>query len=361
MMKGGNLIIFHRNNFFKYMPAKKPGKEALYYRPLADGVVRCELCPNVCLIAPGVKGACHARQNKNGRLYSLTYGRPVAINIDPIEKKPLFHFLPGAAVFSLGTAGCNFHCRHCQNWEISQIDPEQIPTSYQSPEEIVAVAKKAKTKIIAFTYTEPTVFYEYMLDIARLAKKSGFKNIIVSNGYINPLPFKKLLPYIDGANIDLKGFTEDFYRRLTQGRLAPVLNNLKIIRKTGVHLEITYLIIPGENDNDKEISKMASWLKDNLGQDTILHFSRFYPSYKMLDHEITPKATITRARELALKAGLKYVYTGNLDDEIGQNTYFKDGAVAIRRDGFSVLENNLGGGRHQTQKCRTETIPGVWK
>jgi pyruvate formate lyase activating enzyme len=332
-------------------------REAMYYEKLSDGLVRCNLCPNRCVLAPGQIGICRARKNIDGRLYTLNYGQPVAVHIDPIEKKPLFHFLPGAKAYSLATAGCNLRCQYCQNWDISQVSPEALPVPRQTPAQIVDQATESGAQVIAFTYSEPIVFYEYMLDIAKLARQRGLKTVMISGGYINQEPLKNLLPYLDGVKIDLKAFSDEFYQKITNGHLQPVLDTIKTIHNNGTHLEIVYLLIPGENDSDEEITKMAQWLKENIGPDTILHFSRFYPQYKMTYKPPTPVATVRHARDLALRAGLKYVYTGNINYPAGETTYCPDGTAAIIRQGYFVVKNILTNGQ-----CPDGTkIPGVWK
>ncbi len=331
-------------------------KEASWYTQLANGLVQCNLCPNNCLLKPSQRGLCKARENINGKLYALNYGLPVSVHLDPIEKKPFFHFLPGSEAFSLAAAGCNFSCLNCQNWQISQQPPESFSVDYLTPEQVVQAAFDSGAKVIAYTYSEPISFYDYMLDIAKLAKQAGLKNVMVSNGYINPEPLKELLPYLDAVKIDLKGFSEDFYQKITGGKLQPVLETIKIIKNSGKHLEITNLLIPGENDSEKEIRAMVKWLKENVGEDTILHFSRFHPDYKLQNLPPTPVETVEYARQIALEEGLKYVYTGNIYFPEGEATFCPDGSIGIKRQGFFVMENNLKNG-----KCPDGTaIPGIW-
>ncbi|MDD5178036.1 MAG: AmmeMemoRadiSam system radical SAM enzyme [Candidatus Nanoarchaeia archaeon] len=284
-------------------------KQALFYTKKENNKVQCNLCPNNCLIPENKIGSCRARKNIKGVLYSLVYGKPASINIDPIEKKPLYHFLPGTQVLSFGTFGCNLHCLFCQNWEISQAMNEDI--EILEPKRIVELAKEYKTPSIAYTYTEPAIFFEYVLETAKLAKKEKIKNVMVSNGYINEKPLKELIKYIDAFNIDLKAFDEDFYKKICFGKLKPILETLKLIKKYKKHLEITNLIIPTKNDNLKEIEKMCVWISKNLGKDTPLHFSRFFPCYKLTNLEPTPIETLVKAKEIAKKY-LKYVYIGNV-------------------------------------------------
>ncbi len=332
-------------------------KEANYYKKLKNKTVQCQLCPRFCTIKENSRGNCGVRINKEGKLYSLVYGKPCAIHVDKIEKKPLYHFLPGTNSFSIATAGCNLHCLYCQNWEISQCKPEEISHLNLSPEEIVKKAIKEKCKSISYTYSEPTIAIEYFLDIAKLAKKNKLKNIIVSNGFINEEPLKEWCKYLNGANIDLKSFDDKFYRELTTASIKPILNTLKILKENNVWLEITNLIIPKKNDNIEEIKKMSTWIKDNLGKDTPLHFSRFSPMYKMSNIQSTTEKTLLKAKETALKAGLKYVYIGNINIENSENTYCpKCKKLLIERMGFTVLQNNIKNG-----KCSCgEKIPGIW-
>jgi len=332
-------------------------KEAMYYEQLASERVQCNLCPNRCILEKEQRGLCKVRKNIDGKLYSLIYGKPVTVHVDPIEKKPLFHFLPGANAYSLATVGCNLSCQHCQNWDISQAFPEDVKPYDKTPEEIVEEALAAKAEVIAFTYSEPIVFYEYMLDIAKIARENNLKTVMISGGYINKEPLLNLLPYLDGIKIDLKAFSEDFYLKITNGNLQPVLDTIKTIYQSGKHLEIVYLIIPGENDSDEEITAMSQWLKENVGEDAIVHFSRFHPQYKMTNKPPTPLETIKHARDLAIKAGLKYVYTGNIEYSQGETTYCPDDSIAIQRKGYFILKNALTNG-----KCADGTkIPGVWE
>lgn len=333
-------------------------KEAMYWDELAGGAVQCQLCPRKCVLRPGERGFCRVRKNIDGKLYSLVYGKPVAIHLDPIEKKPLFHFLPGSLAYSLATVGCNLGCLYCQNWEISQASPEEVKFINKTPEELVEEALSTGAQSIAYTYTEPTIFYEYMLETAKLARERGLKNVVVTAGYINPEPLKELLKYIDAIKVDLKAFNDNFYRRIVGGRLGPVLETLKTIKEEGVWLEIVYLVIPRENDNEAEIREMSQWILKNLGENTPLHFTRFYPTYKLKNLPPTPEATVKKARQIALEEGLKYVYTGNLGDPVTESTYCPNSnEIAIERKGFFVTKNNLNKGI-----CPNgEQIPGIWE
>lgn len=333
-------------------------KEALFYDKLDNKAVQCHLCPRNCFIPSGKRGFCGVRENRNGTLYTLSYGKLVTVHIDPIEKKPLFHFLPGSTAFSIATAGCNLRCKFCQNWEISQKLPEEVDYKYVEPAELIKKLQASGSNIIAYTYTEPTIFYEYMLETAKLARASGIKNVMHSAGYINEQPLRELAKYLDAANIDLKGFNNDYYAKMSEGSLEPVLASLKVLKQEGVHLEITNLVVPGYNDDDESIIKMCLWIKDNLGPDTPLHFSRFHPEYKLLGVILTPIETLERARQIARDCGLKYVYIGNVPAHPGENTYCpRCQKPLIKRSGFIITEINLING-----KCRFcgEKIDGVW-
>ena len=319
--------------------------------------VQCELCPNGCVLDEGQHSRCRARMNKGGVLYSLVYGKPCAVHVDPIEKKPFSHFLPGTTAFSIATAGCVLSCKFCQNWQISQARPEDTDTYDLPPDEVVRKAMFYECRSISYTYTEPTVFYEYMYDTAVIAKKYDIKNTMHSCGYINEKPLRKLSKYMNAANIDLKGFTEDFYNRICNGSLKPVLNSLVVLKQEGVWLEITNLVLPTLNDDMKTIKEMCKWIKKNLGVDTPIHFSRFYPQYKLDNLPPTPLETITEARKTAMDVGLKYVYIGNIRHE-GENTYCpKCKKMLIEREGYFVKQNNIVNGK--CKFCST-SIAGVW-
>ena len=329
-----------------------------YFTPLEGGEIQCELCPHRCRVAKGKRGICRVRENRDGKYYSLVYGNPCAVHLDPIEKKPFSHVLPGTTSFSLATAGCNFQCKFCQNWEISQAFPEDIFSFEVSPELMVSRAKEIGARSIAYTYVEPTIFYEYMSDIGILAKKAGLLNVTHSNGFINPEPLKNLCKVLDAANIDLKGFTENFYRELCSGELNPVLETLKTLKKEKVHVEITNLIIPTKNDEISVLKEMCLWIRKELGPDTPIHFSRFYPLYKLKTLPPTPVSTLEKAREAAASAGLEYVYVGNIPGHTAENTFCpKCKKMVIQRTGYMVGEINLKDG-----KCKYcgKPIPGIW-
>lgn len=332
---------------------------AKYYEKLDNKLVRCTLCPNHCVLSSGQIGLCKARKNINGDLYSLVYGGIAAKHVDPIEKKPLYHFLPGTKAYSIATTGCNLACRFCQNWQISQIFPWEASSVKMSPEEVVEDALKSGAASIAFTYNEPTVYFEYILDIAKLAHQKGLKTVVISAGYINPEPLEELLPYIDAYKIDFKGFDDRFYQKMTNGRVEPVLDAMKIIKQKGVWLEVLNLVIPGENDSKEELMGLINWVKENLGTEVPLHFTRFHPDYKLTNTPPTPEETLKKARRMALDAGLKYVYTGNIYDPEGGTTYCpKSGEPIIVRQGFFVTQNNLTADGRCPDGSR---IPGVWK
>ena len=334
-------------------------REAMFYEKLPGKKVRCRLCPSLCVLRNGERGACRARANIDGILRTLVYGRLVAVNSDPIEKKPLNHFLPGTRALSIATAGCNLGCVFCQNWQISQAFPEKARHTRATPEQVVAAAKQQGCDTIAYTYTEPTIFYEFMLDTARLARKEGLKNVWITCGYINPEPLKELCKVMDGANIDLKGFSEEFYRTYCHASLDPVLETLKQARKAGMWIEVTNLIIPGANDDPKDIRALCEWHLKNLGADVPLHFSRFFPRYRLLDKSPTPSATLRKALRIAKEVGIHHVYIGNIATQVGRDTVCpKCGHVCIERHGYFVRRNDLKNGR--CPKCG-EKIAGLWK
>ncbi len=332
-------------------------KECLYYKKLKNKEVQCSLCPKYCIIPNNKVGNCRTRKNLNGKLISLTHGRPVAVYIDPLIKKPLFHFFPGTTAFSIGTAGCNLHCKSCQNWSISQANPKDVQSIELSPESIVGQAEKNNCKSIAYTYTEPNVFYEYVLDTARLARQKKIKNVVVTNAFINLEPIKELYSYVDAVNIDFKAFDDEFYKDICDGKLEPVLDAIKQIKKLGVWIEITNLVIPTLNDDVEKIKEMCIWIKENLGKDTPLHFSRFFPDYLLRNLSPTPTETLNNAYETAKEAGLNHVYTGNVASG-KENTFCpRCGKLLIKRFGFQILENNIKKGKCS---CR-ESIAGVWE
>ncbi|HIJ71849.1 MAG TPA: AmmeMemoRadiSam system radical SAM enzyme [Planctomycetes bacterium] len=321
--------------------------------------VQCELCPKLCIIEPGQSGDCRVRINIDDVLTTVVYGFPCSIHSDPIEKKPLFHFLPGTNILSLATVGCNLHCLNCQNWEISQANPEDTPAAPYPPEKLVEIARENRFPSLAYTYTDPVVYYEYTYDTAKLAHENNIRNVLVTAGYINPAPWKELLKFIDAANIDLKGISEDFYRNICSGTLKPVLDALVIAKASGILLEVTNLVIPTLNDRPEQIRRLVKWIRANLGSDTPMHFSRFSPRYKMRHLPPTSAQTLDTAREIALEEGLNYVYIGNILSAEGQNTYCPScKALLIERSGYTILQNRLSKGC--CPDCN-EKIYGVWQ
>jgi len=331
---------------------------AHYYTKTENGVV-CGLCPNACLIKPSEKGFCRTRVNYKNDLYAINYGNPCSINTDPVEKKPLYHFLPESSAFSLATAGCNYTCLNCQNWEISQVSPFDTKNYDLFPENVVAYALKNNCESIAYTYTEPVVFYEYVYDTAKLAREKGLKNLFISNGSINEAPLRKLCKYLDAANINLKSFKEETYRKLNGGRLATVKNSLNIFKEEGVWLEITNLIVPGWTDDLDMIKEMCDWLYDAGFSNYPLHFSRFFPMYKLTQLPATPIEVLNKAHDIALAAGIRHVYIGNVPGTEYDDTYCpKCRKKIIERRGYTIISNAIKQG-----KCGFcgEQINGVWK
>lgn len=319
--------------------------KAMFFEKLKNNFVRCDLCPNNCVLKENETGTCGVRQNIGGELYTLVYNQPIAIHVDPIEKKPLYHFFPGTNILSIATVGCNLRCNFCQNWTISQSRPNETQAYQATPEQIIAMAKEYDCHSIAFTYTEPTIFYEYMLDIAKLAKIEGLKTVLVTCGYINEKPLRELAKYIDAANIDLKGFSEEFYSTYTTGSLQPVLNTLQIAKEEDMFFEITNLVIPQANDDPIIIRAMCKWIKKNIGDEYPLHFSRFFPQYKLTNRPPTPVKTLEMAYDIARDEGLKYVYIGNVGD-IGEDTFCPNcGKLLIDRSGYSLEEINIKNGK----------------
>ncbi|OPZ26814.1 MAG: Radical SAM superfamily protein [Lentisphaerae bacterium ADurb.BinA184] len=334
-------------------------KEASFYEVLEDGEVGCRLCPRHCRLGPGRMGLCQARVNLDGKLRTIVYGRPVTAHVDPIEKKPLFHYLPGSRTMSFATAGCNSGCVFCQNYEISQASPTDVPSQEVPPERWIELSRQNGCAGIAYTYTEPTVFFEYMLDTAKLARAAGLRNYWITCGQIEEAPLRELCKVLDAANIDLKGFSDEFYVKYCNMRLAPVLRTLEICHREGVMVEVTNLVIPGANDDPEMIRRMCAWLRETLGPDVPLHFSRFHPAYRLTKTPPTPAATLEMARRIAREEGLRHVYIGNLLLPCGEDTQCPScKAVLIRRDGFAIAENRLRDGK--CPDCGA-AIPGVWR
>lgn len=333
-------------------------KEAMFQEETPRGIM-CLVCPNECVLKEGETSKCRNKKVQNSKLYTLAFGNPCSVAIDPVEKKPLYHFLPGSRAFSIATAGCNLACLNCQNWTISQSSPETTKNYDLPPSDVVTEAIKGGCASIAYTYSEPTTFYEYVFETATAARKAGIKNIIKSNGYINPEPLKKLCSVIDAANIDLKSFNDSTYLKLSGARLQPVLESLKMYRDMGVWLEITNLIVPTYTDKTEEIREMCKWLASNGFSNTPLHFSRFYPLHKLEQLPPTPADMLQKAHEIAKHEGLKYVYTGNIPGSEISNTFCpKCNSRVIGRKGFRIAENTIHDGK--CIKCGT-MIDGVWK
>jgi pyruvate formate lyase activating enzyme len=332
--------------------------EARYYEKLPNRKIKCTLCPRSCIIDDLERGYCGVRENRGGVYYSLVYGRPCTIQVDPIEKKPLFHFLPSSTALSLATAGCNVFCKFCQNWEISQSRPEQVKSSDVPPEQIARLAADQCCPVIACTYNEPVVFTEYMHDIAQAANRGRIRSVMISNGYIQKQPMRDLCKVLSGVKIDLKAFTDRFYRELVAGELQPVLDTLILLREEKIWFEIVYLVIPGENDTRTELAALCHWIVTELGTDVPIHFTRFYPQYRMTNLPPTPIKTLRDARNIARDAGVHYVYTGNLPGDEGENTYCPScNKLLIKRLGYTVVENLV-----KSARCYScgQTIPGIW-
>jgi len=317
--------------------------KAKWWSKTDDGKIKCTLCPRYCLINKGQKGFCFVRENINDELFSTGYGRPTGFAIDPIEKKPLNHFYPGTEILSFGTAGCNLGCKFCQNWTMSKSKLDEINSVNATPEEVVALAKKHNLKSIAYTYNDPTIIGEYVIDISQLAREEGIKSAMVTAGYIDKEARKDVYKYIDAANVDLKAFTENFYRTLTASELAPVLDTIRWIKnETDIWLELTTLLIPNENDSEDEIKRMTDWILSNLGDKVPHHFTAFHPTFKMMDYQKTPLSTLEKARKIAMRAGIKYVYTGNVFNPDGETTYCPScGTPLIKRDWHNVNANKI--------------------
>lgn len=320
---------------------------ARWWQSMENGKILCTLCPRYCKIGSGQNGFCFIRQNMGGTLVTTGYGHPTGFAIDPIEKKPLNHFLPGTGILSFGTAGCNMGCKFCQNWSMSKAKLDDLNALSVSPQEIVALAQHHQVPSIAYTYNDPVIFGEYVIDISRLARRAGIKSVMVTNGYIDKQARKEVYEFVDAANVDLKAFTEKFYHKLTFSHLADILDTLRWLKhETSVWFEITTLLIPGENDSQNEVARMCSWIIENLGDEVPLHFTAFHPDFKMRDKPATPPSALKMARKTALESGIKYCYLGNVYDREGQTTYCPQCHKSlIERDWHSVLNNNISAGK----------------
>jgi pyruvate formate lyase activating enzyme len=334
-------------------------KEALYYEKLQNQQIKCTLCPHECILSSGKIGICKTRKNIDGKLFTLAYSNPCAANIDPVEKKPLYHFFPASKTFSIATAGCNLSCKNCQNSSISQVSPTKTSNYILSPKEVVQLTIEKNCKSISYTYTDPVVFYEYTLETAIIAKEYNLQNIIISAGYINQKPLLELIPYIDAANIDLKNFDNNIYKKINGATLNPVLETLKTLKNSRVWLEITYLLIPGINNSDEMLDEMCEWLAQNNFQNTPIHFSKFFPTYKMQDLNPTSLKDLEKAEKIAKKHGIKHIYIGNVRGNDSENTFCPNcNKTLITRNGFSTNNINI-----ENDKCKFcgEEIVGKWK
>jgi len=332
--------------------------EARWQTPLGDGVALCGVCARACSIPEGKRGHCTTRENRGGTLHSLTYGRVCALGLDPVEKKPFFHVLPGSLAFSIATPGCNLHCRCCQNWEIAQVRPEDVPTVALSPGDAAATAREKGAPLLACTYTEPTIASEFLVDVAAAGNRLGVRTVIVSNGYVQEAPLGALCREIAAYKVDLKGFDAAYYRMHTGGELRAVQDTLRRLRRNGAWTEIVTLVIPTQNDSEKETRALARFVRDEVGAEVPLHFTRFHPAYRLQNLPPTPVATLERCRDAAMDEGLRFVYLGNVPGHPGENTYCPGcGTVLIRRMGMATVANRLREGA--CPDCH-RAIPGIW-
>jgi pyruvate formate lyase activating enzyme len=335
-----------------------PAREASWYKKLEEGRVECELCPQECQVADMERGMCGVRENRGGTYYTLVHSLACAVHVDPVEKKPLFHVLPGETAFSFSTAGCNVECKFCQNWELSQFRPEQVQAYDLPPQTLVAAARRNGARLTAATYGEPVVFWEYVRDVAIAANAAGIKPTVVSNGFIKEQALRDVLPLLSAIKVDLKSFRDEFYREQVRGELEPVLKSLQIIKESGVWLEIVVLLVPTLNDSAAELTDLCAWVRATLGPDVPVHFTRFHPTYRLTDLPPTPVATLERAWKIGREAGLNYVYLGNVPGHPGENTVCPGcGEILIRRVGFRIIKNRLADG--SCSDCH-HPIPGVW-
>jgi pyruvate formate lyase activating enzyme len=350
-----------RGRVFKGDAPKKLWKwsrEGFSYKKLNNNKVVCSICPNRCLLTPGDRSVCRSKVNMNGTLYSLAYGNPCSVNVDPIEKKPLFHFKPRSKTFSIATAGCNFRCLNCQNWEISQAKPEEVRNYELFPDDVVEATQQIGAPSIAYTYSEPITFFEYMFETARLANENGIHNLLISNGYINRKPLLELCQFLDAANINIKSLSDTIYRKLNGGRLKPVLDTFQTLHEQGIHFEMTNLVVPGYTDDENMIKEICQWIISNLGPNYPLHFLRFFPKYKLDRLPSTPLSTLIKFRKIAMSEGIRYAYVGNVSYPEGNNTYcHKCKKLLVERTGYFIPTYNMVG--NQCKYCQT-IIPGQW-
>jgi pyruvate formate lyase activating enzyme len=332
--------------------------EAKYYKKLEHKEIQCELCPRECKVGDKERGYCGCRENQGGTYYTLVHSYPCSAHVDPIEKKPLFHFLPGTLAFSIATAGCNLNCKFCQNWEISQVRPEQVRTYHLPPEDIAAYAQESGSRSIAYTYSEPIVFYEYMVDCARAGRGEGIKSVVITAGYIKHDPWLKLIDEVDAIKVDFKAFTEDFYRDVCQGKLKPVMDALVDLARSNIWYELVYLVVPTLNDDPNDIRRMSKWMVRELGRDVPIHFTRFHPMYLLKNLPPTPVSTLEKAREIAMEEGMNFVYVGNVPGNPGENTYCPAcKKIVIERVGYRIIQMNLKDG--VCTHCG-KSVPGIW-
>jgi pyruvate formate lyase activating enzyme len=358
VMPGGSLVHPSESASAASAQANLSHVEAKYYKKLEHKEVECVLCPRECKIGDRERGYCGCRENQGGTYYTLVHSRPCSVHKDPIEKKPLFHFLPGTDAFSIATAGCNLNCKFCQNWEISQVRPEQVMTYDLPPEEVVGYAQQSGCRSIAYTYSEPIVFYEYMLDCAIAGRRRGIKSVVITAGYVKHDPWLELVREVDAIKVDFKAFTEDFYRDICHGELKPVMDALVDLAKSDIWYELVYRVVPTLNDDLGDIRKMSKWMVAELGRDVPIHFTRFSPRYLLKNLPPTPVSSLERAREIAQEEGMNFVYVGNVPGHAGEHTYCPDcRGVLIERVGYQIVQTNLKEGRC---KFCGKTIPGVW-
>ncbi len=331
---------------------------ALWFTELEGLRVRCQLCPRQCELENGSRGRCRVRENRDGELYSLAYGNPALVQEDPVERKPYFHVSPGSRALSISTAGCNLACKFCEVWDMALVAPEEVYAHDMPPQAVVDHALDSGVRALSYAFGEPVIFYEYMAEVAVLAKEAGLLNLLHTAGYIRPQPLQEISPLMDAANVDLKGFDPDFYREVVGGELEPVLNTLRLLKGQGVHLEVTNILIPTLNDDDETLRRMCQWIAEELGDDVPLHFARFYPLYKLSALPRTPVAALDRARSIALEVGLKFVYVARVTGHVGENTFCPEcDQLIIERVGFVIEKMHLEAGR-----CRYcgANIPGAW-
>jgi len=339
--------------------SKESLREVMFYKKLDELKIECGICPKKCKVADRERGTCGNKENRGGKYYTLVYSKPCSLYPDPIEKKPLFHYLPGTRAFSLATAGCNFECRFCQNWRIAQFRPEDVDYVHFTPEMIVETSRAKNCPTIAYTYSEPTVFYTYMYDCAKLGREKKIGSVMISNGYMQEEPLKELCKVLTGVKVDLKAFSEKFYKEICSGELKPVLETLVRLKKIGIWFELVVLIIPTKNDGKEEIKQMCEWIMKNLGPDVPVHFTRFHPTYKLKNLPPTPVRTLERCYNIAREKGLNFPYIGNVPGHKGENTYCpKCKKPILRRMGFMILKNDIST-KGRCQLC-DHPIPGVW-